>query len=355
MSISDHRMATEKQVTLPPAYADLHVGIALFDPDLGAVLDANDWVETILGYTVSELRGLPVEAYTANTYPRSGDDLKTRLRASTGGRPQRFTWRAKRADGELVWVQVRSSRRRLDGQECVYAELQDITEYYDTYHRAELFWRVLRHNLRNEATVISGNATPIAERADAERLRKAGETIRLRAEKLGKMADSVEEIQRAVAGADTQRVRKHATVAVRTVANEVSADYPGAEVVVTEREGMWICVDDAFADALSHALENAVVHSESVEPTVQVGVGPSPNTGRVEIRISDGNSPIPEGELDALFDPDITTSTSHGTGIGLFVMKWCVESLGGEVRFERSEKGNDVYFYLPPEASPDEG
>jgi hypothetical protein len=36
-------------------------------------------------------------------------------------------------------------------------------------------------------------------------------------------------------------------------------------------------------------------------------------------------------------------------------MKWCVESLGGEVRFERSEKGNDVYFYLPPEASPDEG
>ena len=348
-------MATEKRVTLPPEYDDLHVGVALFDPEAGAVLDANDWVETILGYAVSELRGLPIEAYTANTYPRSGDGLKARLRASTGGRPQRFTWRAKRADGELVWVQVRSSRRRVDGRECVYAELQDITEYYDTYHRAELFWRVLRHNLRNEATVIAGNATPIAERAEAERLRKAGETIRLRAEKLGQMADSVEEIQRAVAGGETQRVEKHATVAVRTVANEVAAEHPDAVVAVAEREAMWVDVDDAFVDALSHAIENAIVHAETPEPTVEVSVGPSPNTGRVEIRISDGNPPIPESELDALFDPDTTTSTSHGTGIGLFVMKWCVESLGGEVRFERSDGGNDVYFYLPPETAPDEG
>lgn len=347
-------MAIEKRATLPPAYDDLHVGVALFDPEAGTVIDANGWVETILGYTVSELRGLPIETYTANTYPRSGEALLARLRAGTGESPQELVWRAKRADGELVWVQVRSSRRRLDGRECVYAELQDITEYYDTYHRAELFWRVLRHNLRNEATVIAGNATPVAERADAERLRKAGETIRLRAEKLGQMADSVEEIQRAVAGSETQRVRKHATVAVRTVANEVAAEHPDADIVVTERDGMWVDVDDAFVDALSHAIENAVVHAESAEPTVEVAVGPSPNTGRVEIRISDGNPPIPEGELDALFDPDITTSTSHGTGIGLFVMKWCVESLGGEVRFERSGEGNDVYFYLPPEASPDE-
>ena len=348
-------MGSEKRATLPPAYDDLHVGVALFDPEAGTVLDANSWVETILGYTVSELRGLPIEAYTANTYPRSGEELLARLRASTGGRLRELVWRAKRSDGELVWVRIRFARRQVDGRECVYAELQDITEYYDTYHRAELFWRVLRHNLRNEATVIAGNATPIAECADAERLRTAAETIRVRAEKLGQMADSVEEIQQAVAGGETQRVRKHATVAVRTVAKEIAAEHPDAEIVVTEREGMWVDVDDAFVNALSHAIENAVVHTESPEPTVEVAVGPSPNTGRVEVRISDANPPIPEGELDALFDPDITTSTSHGTGIGLFVMKWCVESLGGEVRFERSEEGNDVYFYLPPEASPGEG
>ena len=56
----------------------------------------------------------------------------------------------------------------------------------------------------------------------------------------------------------------------------------------------------------------------------------------------------------ALFDPDMATSTSHGTGIGLFVMKWCSESLGGEIRFERSDRGNEVYFYLPSETPPEE-
>ena len=39
-------MTTEKRVTLPPEYDDLYAGVALFDPKAGAILDANDRVET---------------------------------------------------------------------------------------------------------------------------------------------------------------------------------------------------------------------------------------------------------------------------------------------------------------------
>ncbi|TKX83031.1 ATP-binding protein, partial [Halorubrum sp. SS5] len=46
--------------------------------------------------------------------------------------------------------------------------------------------------------------------------------------------------------------------------------------------------------------------------------------------------------------------TSHGSGIGLFVMKWCVESLGGEVLFEsRNSGGNAVCLLLPPKQHQD--
>lgn len=56
--------------------------------------------------------------------------------------------------------------------------------------------------------------------------------------------------------------------------------------------------------------------------------------------------------LDA---PGENTSTAHGTGVGLFVMKWSVESLGGEIAFERADdRGNVVIFHLPPEAPPDD-
>jgi PAS domain S-box-containing protein len=346
-------MATKEGATLPTAYDTLQVGIALYDPETGAILDANERLEAIVGYTAEELRDRSVSDYTANTYSYSEPEFKQRLRASATDGPQQFTWRIKRADGELIWVQVDLSRQA--DHSYVRAELREITDYYETYHRAELFWRILRHNLRNEATIIEWNADKIAKNARTEVAAEAGEMIASRVDNIGSIAESVKEIERAVTQPDTQRVRRHAARAVRTVADDVSASYPAATVTVDEREEMWAAVDDAFSHALTHALENAIVHSEDAEPSVTVSVGPSPNTGRVEMQISDTNPPIPDDEINALSTPADISKTSHGSGVGLFVMKWCIESLGGEIKFERSgTRGNTVYFYLPPKAPPGE-
>ena len=348
-------MSSQKTVELPPEYDTLHVGIALYDPTEGTILDANERFETLLGYTTEWLRNTPVEAYTANTYPYSDSEFCDRLQASVSGTPQRFTWRAKRADGELIWIQIDLSRQQLAGRTCVRAETRDITDHYETRHREELFWRVIRHNLRNEAVVILGNGDHIKRHAEADPVRDAADTVRSRAKNLGSIADSVKEIEQAVSKTGMRPVRRHATAAVRDVINEVVFDYPAAEIALEERAEMGIHVDEAFVYALTEALENAIVHSDEAEPVVEVSVGPSPNTGRVEICIGDTNPPIPENEKDALFSPTETTSTSHGTGVGLFVMKWCVESLGGEIKFEtRDPRGNAVYFYLPPKPPTDE-
>lgn len=347
-------MPSQTGIELPPEYDTLHVGVALYDPKTGAVLDANERLETVLGYTTEELRDLSVGDYTANTHPHSESDFRDRLRASASGGPKRLTWRVKRADGELIWVQFHLSGQTVEGRTVVRAEVRDITDHYETYHRAELFWRVLRHNLRNEATIISGNANEIAARAETDPVRRAVGTIQTRIENLGHIAESVKEIEQAVKRTDAQRVRRHATSAVRDVVREVQTEYPTATLTVDEREEMWVHVDSAFTHALTHAVENAIVHSTDTEPVVGVSVAPSPNTGRVEIRIRDANPPIPDHEIDALFAPAETTSVSHGSGVGLFVMKWCVESLGGEIKFERGDhRGNSVYFYLPPKDPPE--
>ena len=112
----------------------------------------------------------------------------------------------------------------------------------------------------------------------------------------------------------------------------------------------WFSADSAFAQALSHAVENGIVHAPKPDPSVTVTVDESPNTGRV----ADGCLPIPDVGIDALDAPSENTSTAHGTGVGLFVMKWSIESLGGEIVFERTgDGGNVVSFYLPPEAPPE--
>jgi len=340
------------ETRLRAAYDDLHVGIALYDPVTGAILDANERLESIFGVTTETLRELSVEMYTANTHSFSASVFRDRLRASTEGETQRFVWRVKRGDGELVWVRVHCSPRPAGDRTLVCAEVRDITDSYHTQRREELFWRLLRHNLRNGANVLTGHGERIATAAETERVRASAEVVRETASDLGRMAESVTEIEQAMGGAEGGRRRRVAD-AIREVADDLAADHPDATVEITERERMWTNVDDAFVHAVAHALENAVCHAEGSAPVVAVTVGPSPNTGRVEIQIADDNPPIPAAELHALDDRTETTTTSHGSGVGLFVMKWCIESLGGELAIESGDRrGNTVRFYLPPKTPP---
>ena len=342
-------MPCRTDATLRAAYDDLHVGIALYDPETGAVLDANDGLESTFGFTADELRDLSVETYTANTHSFSASEFHEHLRASADGESQSFVWRVKRGDGELVWVRLHLSRRA-DG--LVRAEVRDVTDSYHTRRREELFWRLLRHNLRNGANVLTGHGERIADAAESEAVRASAAIVRDTAGGLGRMAESVTEIEQAMRGGTEGRVRRVAD-AIRGVADDLAADHPEATVELAERERMWTVVDESFTHAVAHALENGVVHAERSAPVVGVTVGPSPNTGRVEIRIEDDNPPIPDAELRALDDRAETTTTSHGSGVGLFVMKWCIESLGGELAIESDDRrGNTIRFYLPPKAPP---
>ena len=347
-------MAPQTDIRLPPEYETLQTGIILYDSDSAQVLDANERSESLFGYTTAELREMSVERYSANTDPFSSSDFLDRLRASASGQPQQFRWRIKRANGELIWVQMSLSAQQLAEQTCVRAEIRDITEYYNSSHREELFWRLIRHNLRNEASALVGFSEAIKHNAESESVAETAETMQATAMDLGEITESVKQIQQAVNQTHT-RVPREATAAVREVIDEIESEFPAAEITLDRRAQMWVAVDTAFRCALSEALENAVEHSGESAPEVAVSVGPSPNTGRVEIRIEDTNEPIADAEFDSLFNREAITNTFHGTGVGLFVMKWCIESLGGEITLKRGEPtGNTVLFYLPPKEPPTE-
>ena len=372
-------MAAKPHARLPPAYDALRVGIALFDAADASVESANERLESLVGFPTEELRELSVDRYTANTYRFSAAEFGDRLREAAGGGSPDFTWRIKRSDGELVWVRVSLSpwhgdgRRGSDagresdgdggggethaGDEArarhVLAEVRDISEHYAASRRETLFWRVLRHNLRNEANKIIGHTGEILRGGDDDGVRDAAADAREAATRLGGIATSVKEIQQAVSRSETSRSARRAAEAVRDVVAALEPSHPDAEFVVEERRPMRVSVDAAFDHALRHAVENAVRHADEPRPTVEVTVRPSPNTGRVEIRVADRNPEIPEAEIDALDAFREVTSTRHGTGVGLFVMKWCIESLGGELEFERRDpRGNVVRLYLPARERP---
>ena len=351
--MSTGRSGRTPEDLLPATYDELNTGIVVHDPETGAIRAVNDRLETMYGYPAEELRSMTVPEFSANAYANAGEEAQARIEAAAAGTPQEFDWRVKRGDGRLIWVNVHLTAATIDDGSYVLGEITDITDYKHNDRRVSLFHRLLRHNLRNNITVITGYANQITDVTDAESIATCGSRIETAATDLSRTVESMKQIEETLTREREATTKQPAVAAVAATVADLRKRFPAASISVTEHSELWIAVDDAFEYALTHAIENAIEHAETAAPSVEITIDDSPNTGRAEIRIDDEAPPIPSAELDALDDRAATTPTRHGSGCGLFVMKWSIESLGGELRIEPgSGGGNSVFFYLPPQTPP---
>ena len=66
--------------------------------------------------------------------------------------------------------------------------------------------------------------------------------------------------------------------------------------------------------------------------------------GKIEIRISDNGSGIPQKVLDKIFQPFFTTKpTGQGTGLGLSLSYDIVKAHGGEIKVETKENEGTLF------------
>lgn len=81
-----------ENVTLPTILAGLDTGITLHDPESGAILDINDQLEQLYGYSEKEMQTISVEDYTAPSTQFTQVEALRRIRAAANGDPQSFEW-----------------------------------------------------------------------------------------------------------------------------------------------------------------------------------------------------------------------------------------------------------------------
>ncbi len=95
---------------------------------------------------------------------------------------------------------------------------------------------------------------------------------------------------------------------------------------------------------------------EGYEPTVSVStkkLNTRPDDpvgrGKIEIRVKDNGTGIPQKVLDKIFQPFFTTKpTGQGTGLGLSLSYDIVKAHGGELRVEtKEEEGSTFIIHLP--------
>jgi PAS domain S-box-containing protein len=105
------------------------VNDAIFVHDLsdGRILDVNQKMGEMYGYTADEARGLIVGDISAGYAPYTQDEASAWMQQAAG-QPQIFEWLAKDRAGRLFWVEVNMRRAAIDGQDRLLVVVRDIDE-----------------------------------------------------------------------------------------------------------------------------------------------------------------------------------------------------------------------------------
>lgn len=94
-------------------------------------------------------------------------------------------------------------------------------------------------------------------------------------------------------------------------------------------------------------LENAVEHNPAPDPIVGVRIERAAD-GWIDVCVEDDGPAIPASQRRIVTGEADITPLRHSKGIGLWLVKWTAERLGGELSFESSAYGgNSVRIRIP--------
>lgn len=220
---------------------------------------------------------------------------------------------------------------------------RDITSERTRKQRLMVLNRVLRHNLRNDMTVIRSRGVILAETDDADR-RAMAETIVDTADGLVHLGEEARAVESLLTGPRCVR-----TVSLATLIESACSEFPEASFDVDVPEDLHIETEEAvLAAILDQLVANAVTHHDG-DPRVEISV--TEHDDAVTVRLADDGPGIPAHELAAI-ESGTETALTHTSGLGLWLVNWATLRLGGEVSFDVDDTGTAVTLSVPTAGEP---
>ena len=224
--------------------------------------------------------------------------------------------------------------------------VREVTGLARRQQRLEVLTRIMRHNLRNDMTVVRGHANEIRRQVD-------GEAAAL-SEQIVSTADSLLSISERAVALDGLLEEDGATTTVNVESffercvDQLAEEYPEASVSATVGAGELRTDSHLLSLVVEEAVENALKHAGDA-PSVEVRV--ERKAADVRFVVADDGPGIPPVELEPVRS-GTETDLQHATGLGLWLIRWGTRSLGGAVEFEAGDDGTMVTLTIPDESAP---
>ncbi len=102
--------------------------IWIHDIQTKKIMDVNNYVTHMFGYSVAEALDLSVEDISSGIPPFIQKTAMDNLEKAASGEHQTFEWHCRHKDGHLFWSEVNVKRGTIAGKECLLAIERDITD-----------------------------------------------------------------------------------------------------------------------------------------------------------------------------------------------------------------------------------
>ena len=293
----------------------------------GPVIRAvNPAFEELFGYDREAVLGEPINEVIV---PEGGSGRARELdRRGASGEQTTAIVRRETADG------VREFLLRVvpceDDHTRVFALYSDITDQRRYERHSRVIHRVLRHNLRNDLSVILARAESLTD-ADNPAVRDAAGTIRDHAERIASLREETRPLDQVFD--EGRDIAPRELGPLCRLAVEAVTDDPVA-VTVDVPDGLTALAVPQLQRAVESLVENARQHA-GTDPAVTVRgrrVGDA-----VHLDVRDDGPGIPEHERAPVFQNRDITQLEHGSGLGLWLVRWTVEACGGQIEYHRTD------------------
>lgn len=221
---------------------------------------------------------------------------------------------------------------------------RDVTDLEERTRQLRVLDNILRHNLRNDLTVIRGLADQIREGSSGEVAEMSAEIV-AHSEALmstGEKSRSITEI--------LSREIEHRSIdiaaSIRSVADDLRASNPDVQLDVTVPDRAVASTTLKIRKAIEELLRNAIIHNDRDEPAIEVRVESGEDT--VEISVIDDGPGMSEMDRDVLETGEALDDLYHGSGLGLWLVYWIVKRSNGSVTVTDTDgRGMRVTITLP--------
>ena len=315
----------------------------VFEDGCPVVESVNDAFEEVFGYDEATVVGDDLDDYLL----RPGDDPvevpeTVRSGPATDADLEPFTAEVRRetAEGPADFLFRGVPYTGTDGRTHALGIYTDITEQKRRERRLGVLNRVLRHNIRNDLSVVLGYVEHLAATLDDDRAALA-EQAADKATEVAEVADRAREIEK-VAGTDARQPRRLRDIVEDGIGR---ATVPDDATVTAEVDDVEVRADERLTLVVTHLVENAIEHNDG-PATVRV-TGEATDEG-VTLSVADDGPGLPETEWEVVAGETPVTQLTHASGLGLWLMRWVVDAYGG--RFDRAESdlgGTRVRLHLP--------